>query len=97
MATRARILSELKRMIPQLEAEYHVSRLGVFGSVARDSDRPDSDVDILVEFSETPDFIEFLELEETISATLGRKVDLVTFNALKPLLRDTILAEVVYV
>lgn len=71
---RGKKLAELKRMMPRLEAEYHVARLGVLGSVARDADRPGSDVDLLVEFSETPDFIEFVELEEKVSATLNRKV-----------------------
>ncbi len=69
--------------------------LSVFGSVARGDARPDSDVDILVEFS--PDagigLIEYAGLMLALSELLGRKVDLVSRPALRPALRDAILHE----
>jgi len=71
--------------------------MGVFGSFARGDQRKNSDIDILVEFSKPIGFFEFLEVEEYLSKILGKKVDLVTNNALKPAIRQDILNDVVYV
>ena len=70
-------------------------RLAVFGSAARGEMRPDSDVDLLVEFRPEAEigFIEYAGLMLALSELLGRKVDLVSRPALKPLLRDAILSE----
>ena len=74
---------------------FQVSRLSVFGSIARGQARPDSDADILVEF--LPDaaigLIGYAGLMLALSELLGRKVDLVSKPALKPLIRDAILDE----
>ena len=92
---------EIKKLLAEhketLENKYKVKSMGVFGSFARGKQKKKSDIDILVEFSETPDLFEFLDLEEYLKKILGRKVDLVTKNALKPLIKDRILSEVVYV
>lgn len=80
-----------------LEKEYHVERLGLFGSVARGEETTASDVDVLVDFSKPIGFFKFIELEEFLSNQLGRKVDLVTRAALKPMIRDEILSETLYV
>jgi hypothetical protein len=68
--------------------------LALFGSVARDAARPDSDVDILVEF--TPGartFDHFLRVAELLERALGHRVELVTTEALSPFLGPRILAE----
>ena len=92
---------EIKKLLAEhketLENKYKVKSMGVFGSFVRGKQKKKSDIDILVEFSETPDLFEFLDLEEYLKEILGRKVDLVTKNALKPLIKDRILSEVVYV
>ena len=92
---------EIKKLLAKhrktLENKYKVKSMGVFGSFVRGKQKKKSDIDILVEFSETPDLFEFLDLEEYLKEILGRKVDLVTKNALKPLIKDRILSEVVYV
>jgi hypothetical protein len=74
---------------------FQVERLAVFGSAARGEMRPDSDVDLLVEFRPEAEigFIEYGGLMLALSELLGRKVDLVSRPALKPLLRDAILSE----
>ncbi len=76
----------------QLTSRYQVKRLAVFGSTARGELRPDSDVDVLVEFVE-PTFDNYMGLKFDLVDLLGRPVDLVTVAALKPRLRDRILAE----
>lgn len=80
-----------------LKDQYNVKTTGVFGSVSRKEEKKGSDVDILVEFSKTPGFFKFIELEEFLAKLIGRKVDLVTKKALKPTLKDEILREVSYV
>lgn len=80
-----------------LKDTYHVKRIGIFGSVARGDNRETSDIDVLVEFSEPIGMFAFIALEEYLSQLVGKKVDLVTKNALKSAIKDDILQEVVYV
>lgn len=79
---------------------HRVRRLALFGSVLREDFRPDSDVDVLVEFEpgETPG-LAFFTMENELSALLGRRVDLNTPGFLSPYFRDEVLkeAETVYV
>lgn len=86
----------LRTLRPLLAERFHVRRLGYFGSFATGQPRPDSDVDVLVEFSQ-PLGWEFFELEELLETALQRRVDLVTTDALKAQLRAKILAETRYV
>ena len=74
-----------------------VTSLAVFGSVARDEARPDSDVDLLVEFDPARSIgeLQFLELERRLAAMIGAPVDLSVPDALKPGMRDRILGEAV--
>jgi len=74
----------------------HIKKLSFFGSVLRDDFRPDSDVDVLVEFE--PDavvgFFEMYEMEQELSRLLGgRSVDLHTPNSLSQYIRDQVLEE----
>lgn len=73
-----------------------VKRIGVFGSVARNEARADSDVDVLVEFHETPDLIDFIQLQQRIEEIVGIRVDLVTPSGLKRRNWETIMDEVRY-
>jgi predicted nucleotidyltransferase len=77
--------------IVQMLAQYHtqISHLGikllaVFGSVARGDDRPDSDIDVLVEFQGPATFDQYMELKFLLEELLGRRVDLVSTRALRP-------------
>jgi len=97
MKTIKEIKNLLSKHRKELEAKYKVKNIGVFGSFARGEQRTKSDIDILVEFKATVDFFEFLDLEEYLEGLLRVKVDLVTKRALKPLIKDKILNEVVYV
>jgi uncharacterized protein len=74
-----------------------VDSLALFGSVAKGKAGPDSDVDMLVTFSKPVGFFEFLDAKNYLEHLLGRPVDLVTEDALKPQLRESILAEAVRV
>ena len=74
---------------------YGVRELSLFGSAARGEVRPDSDIDWLVEFlpEAEPGLLDHAGLMLDLSELLGRKVDLVSKNALKPLIRDSIIQD----
>ncbi len=91
------IQTQIKHKLPVLAHDYQVKRLGIFGSVARGKNTAKSDVDILVSFYRPPGLFDFVRLEDYLSEVLNRKVDLVTRNAIKPIIRDKILQEVSYV
>jgi predicted nucleotidyltransferase len=96
MRTTKDIMTMLKEELPNLRGEYGVDTLAVFGSYARGEQNEDSDIDILVEFVETVDFFEFMRLEFHLTDLLAIKVDLVTPDALRPIMRDDILESAVY-
>ncbi len=77
-------------------ARYGVRRIGLFGSYARDEQTQESDIDILVEFDEVT-IKEYLDLKEFLEMLLGRRVDLVFSDTLKPRLQPAILGEAIYV
>lgn len=77
--------------------QFGVKTLAYFGSIARDEARPDSDVDILVEFGEPVTFRRFMRLKFWLEDLLHCRVDLVTRAALKPRLRPSIEREAIYV
>jgi uncharacterized protein len=74
---------------------FHVQHIGVFGSTARDQSNEHSDVDVLVEFvPEAPvGLFVFVDLLDFLSDVLGTRIDLATPGALRPEMRDEILAE----
>ncbi|MEQ8956395.1 MAG: nucleotidyltransferase family protein [Coleofasciculus sp. C2-GNP5-27] len=83
---------------PILLQKYNwLSELGIFGSYVRGEQSEDSDIDVLVDYTEAPDLIELIDFEYYLSDNLGIKVDVVTKNGLKPRLKERILSEVVYV
>lgn len=71
------------------------SNIRVFGSVARGNDRPDSDVDLLVDFAEPPSLFMLGRLEAQIGELIDAKVDVVPADGLKPHIADTALKEAV--
>ena len=97
MKTRAEILKILKKEMPALNSTYHVSDCGIFGSYVREEAGESSDIDILVRFEKPIGFFKFIELENYLSEKLGIKVDLVTEDALKPLIKPSIMENVIYV
>jgi len=97
MLGNSEIEQRIKDNLTVLNREYAVSEIGVFGSYARNEQTPDSDLDILVNFSRPVGFISFMELEQHLQHLLGVKIDLVTRAALKPGIGERILKEVKYV
>lgn len=92
--TRDQLLAQLAAIRPELD-KLGIASLRVFGSYARDEARPDSDVDLLVEFKETPDLFEFIRVKHRLEDLLGLSVDLVTKGGLRHEMREGILAEAI--
>jgi predicted nucleotidyltransferase len=84
--------------IAELCRRNQVKELSVFGSVARGEIGPDSDIDLLVEFSAGVDLVHHFATERELSTLLARKVDLVSKRALRNTLREEVLshARVIY-
>ena len=84
---------KLRSELPRLQQQYALRSLEVFGSFVRGEASENSDLDLLVEFDQTPTLFSFIRLENELSQLLGIKVDLVMKDSLKPLLGARILAE----
>ncbi|NOY35487.1 MAG: nucleotidyltransferase family protein [bacterium] len=91
------IKSIVSKNLPTIKEKYHVKQMGIFGSVVRGEEKNDSDVDILVEFASPIGFFDFIRLEFYLSEILNKKVDLVSKKAIKPIIKNSILDEVIYV
>jgi len=84
-------IEELKQKIIPILKHHKVKRAGLFGSSAREEMKPGSDVDILVEITNDISLLDFVGIKLEIEDAIGRKVDLVEYDCIKPLLRDNIL------
>jgi predicted nucleotidyltransferase len=93
---RKELTKKLEDIKPFLTKEYKVKEIGFFGSYASGEETESSDIDILVEL-EDPLGWKFFELKEFLEEQLGKSVDLVTSNALKKQLRESILNKTIYV
>ena len=92
-----RIKKTLAAHREELTQKYKVKEIGVFGSFVRSEDKRGSDVDILVDFYEVPDLLDFINLERYLQRVLKKKVDLVRKPVVREELKERILNEVVYV
>ena len=90
------ILKILKDELNKLHENFGIKKIGLFGSYVRGEQTKESDVDILVDFENYISFFKFIELEDYLGEKLKAKVDLVSMDALKPLIRSDILDEAIY-
>lgn len=95
MESKTDILNKLRELKPILSKEYAVRRIGLFGSFADNSADENSDIDLLVELDK-PIGWKFFSLEIYLEKVFGRKIDLVTKNALKEQIKKDILNKVNY-
>jgi uncharacterized protein len=95
MLTKNEILSKLRELKPTLNKEFAVKEIGLFGSFSDGSYTSESDIDLLVEF-EKPIGWKFFSLEIYLEKKFGRKIDLVTKNALKDRIKESILKDINY-
>ena len=87
----------LKRHEASIKKKYGVKKIGIFGSFVRGEEKEGSDIDVLIELEEGYEtFDNYMDLKYSLEDLFGRKVDLVTIEALRPQLKEDILQEVVY-
>jgi len=91
------VVLKLRETRQDLKDRYGVTSLFLFGSTARDEALPDSDVDLLVEFSQPVGLFHFIELQQYLESLLGCKVDLGTRRSLKPGIKDQALRDAIRV
>lgn len=93
------LLDQLRKNKAQIDAagkQYGARRIRVFGSVARREERPDSDIDILVDLPRGYDlFAQRLPLQQRLTEITGRRLDVVPEHELNPHIRDAVLSEAV--
>jgi len=95
MTDKDAIFKKLLSMQDELDG-YKIARIGLFGSYARGNPRPDSDIDLLVEFINTPGLFTLAELHLKLEDSFGRRVDIATHEMLSDDLKQKVLDEVVY-
>jgi predicted nucleotidyltransferase len=93
MSEKDAIVTRLRAALPNLRQRWPIGSLALFGSVVRDEATVESDLDVLVEFSQPIDLFAFLALEEELARLAGRRADLVSRRALKRHMGQRILAE----
>lgn len=86
-------LEEIKNKAVPILKQMGVTRSSLFGSYARGESKEDSDVDILVDLPRGKSLFDLVELQMKLEEALGKKIDVVTYRSLHPLLGDRILAE----
>lgn len=96
MLTQQEIENKLQLIKPILADKFHVSAIGYFGSYSAGKQNEQSDLDLLVEFTQ-PVGWEFFTLERFLEENLGLRIDLVTRNSLKEQIKENILNKVKYV
>jgi len=86
-------IEEIKEKITPILHRYGVTRAAFFGSLVRGEVKPDSDVDILVEIKNDMSLLDFVGMKLELEEAINRKVDLVEYETIKPLIREKILSE----
>ena len=98
MQNESSVLSFLKENKDIFKKEFHVSKIGLFGSYARGEATEESDIDLLIEFDGEVDIFETkFMIREFIKKQLGKEVDICREKYLKSYAKDKILSEVIYV
>jgi predicted nucleotidyltransferase len=91
----SRLAQRLREILPEFRARYHIDSICLFGSYVRNEQRPDSDLDLLVKFSETPSLLGLVGAQQDLEEAIGVKVDLVMRSGLRPRFLRYVLREAV--
>ncbi len=83
----------IKAKVHPILQQHGIKRAGIFGSYVRGKIKDDSDIDILVEIEKEISLLDFIGIKLELEEVLGRKVDLIEYDSIKPLLKKQILSE----
>lgn len=95
--SRAEIIRFLRENKSELEARFGVTTLGLVGSYARNEATAESDIDLIVEIRSDNKFRSFFGLLHFLQDSLPARIDLATESSLKPLVRETVMKDILYV
>ena len=84
-------ISKIAPKIRKILKKHYIAKAGIFGSYARGEAKKNSDIDILIEFSGS--LLDLVRLENELKRILKKRVDLLTYRAIHPLLKERILNE----
>ncbi|WP_299290927.1 nucleotidyltransferase family protein [uncultured Mucilaginibacter sp.] len=79
-----------QNQIIEITSKFNPKLIGIFGSFARGENKPNSDLDILIDFEQDLNLLEIIGLEQELTEVLGIKVDLITLKSLNPALKKYI-------
>ncbi|MCI5117377.1 MAG: hypothetical protein D3913_05350 [Candidatus Electrothrix sp. LOE1_4_5] len=93
------ILALLSKQLPELQAEYNISKIGLFGSFARNEQDENSDIDIALEFHPGTENIyeKKMSLKKILKNYFHREIDLCCLKYVKPFIKDYLEKEMIYV
>jgi len=86
-------IEKIKEKILPILKKHNIKKAGIFGSYVRGEQKKDSDIDILVEIQEDISLIDFVGIKHEIEDAIGKKVDLVEYDTIKPMLKKDILKQ----
>jgi uncharacterized protein len=95
--TAQRTLELLAERLPEMRERFDVQELAIFGSVARNEARPDSDLDVMVTFAGRPTFDNYMGLKLYLEELFGTSVDLATEGSLRAAIRPHVEREMIHV
>jgi predicted nucleotidyltransferase len=78
------------KLLPILK-RHHVAHAGIFGSMAEGTSQETSDIDLVIEFNGEKSLLDLIALKLDLEAKINRKVDVMTYKALNPLIRNSVL------
>jgi hypothetical protein len=86
-------IDEIKKTLIEVLRKHRVKKAALFGSIVRGEATEESDIDLLIEFEGRKSFLDLAGLKLELQELLGRKVDVLTYKSLHPLLKERILSE----
>ncbi len=97
MTNRQEVITQLRSLKERLKTQYNVKEIGIFGSVARGDEGPESDLDLIVEFGPGADLITYIGLWQFLEDIFGKKIDLVTRKGLRNDMKEKVMQDLVLV
>jgi len=86
-------IEKYKQIIVPILMKNDIDKAGIFGSFARDEANEDSDIDIIVNFKDTKSLFDLARLELELEKESGRKIEVITYDSINPLIKEHILKE----
>lgn len=91
------IIDKIQSIMPEIKSDYGIKSIALCGSYAKENQKQDSDIDILVDFVSPPGLVKFYVLNDLLENVFQKKVDLITINSVHKSIKEEILAEAIFI